>query len=469
VTTRAVPAGAGHFARPAGIAGWVLFDLASQPFFTLVTTFIFAPYFAAHVAADPARGQALWGYATGAAGLTIAVLAPVLGAIADESGRRKAWIAGFSVLLVMGSAALWLAVPGAPAAVPLALVGYIIAAIGAEFATVFTNAMMPSLAPPQAWGRLSGTGWAVGYAGGLTSLFLVLACLIADPSSGRTLAGIEPWFGLDPARHEGERATGPLSALWYLVFVLPLFLFTPDAPARKRFGEAAAQGLGRLRQTLRGLRHERNLVTYLAAHLLKVDGLVALFAFGGIYAAGVLGWSTREVGIFGILLTITGTAGAFLGGRLDDRFGPKSVLVGSLIGLILASIGILSIDRDRLFFLLEVAPRAAGDAPFTSAPEQLYLALGGVIGLLAGPVQSAGRSLLARLAPADRRTQLFGLYALAGKVTSFSGPLAVAVLTSMTGDQRAGIAVLVLYFTLAAMLMTRVTVPPLSGGSAASR
>ncbi len=305
------------------IAGWVLFDWAAQPYFTLINTFVYAPFFASAVAANPVEGQAMWGFATSAAGVAIAVLSPVLGAIADASGRRKPWIAAFGLLLVIGAALLWLGKPGAPETVMIVLVAFVIATIGAEFATVFNNSMMPSLVPPERIGRLSGLGWAIGYVGGMVSLILMLGFLVASPETGRTLIGVTPLFGLDAAAREGDRAAGPLTALWFIVFVIPLFLFTPDAPARMGMGEAVRAGFSGLKATLLEVRRHRNVLTFLIANMIYMDGLVALFALGGIYAAGVFGWTTIEIGLFGILLTITGTAGALIGGRLDDTLGSK--------------------------------------------------------------------------------------------------------------------------------------------------
>src|SRR6185437_524899 len=153
----------------AAVISWIFFDWAAQPYFTLITTFVFAPYFATHVAANPASGQSLWGFATAAAGLAIALVSPVLGAIADASGRRKPWIAAFGALLVIGSSLMWIGRPGDSSVILPLLIAYAIATIGVEFATVFNNAMMPSLVPPEKIGRLSGTGWATGYIGGIFS------------------------------------------------------------------------------------------------------------------------------------------------------------------------------------------------------------------------------------------------------------------------------------------------------------
>ncbi|MGE3877227.1 MAG: MFS transporter, partial [Parvibaculaceae bacterium] len=189
--------------------GWILFDWAAQPFFTLITTFVFAPYFASAIAPDPTTGQALWGFAASAAGLVIAICSPILGAIADVAGRHKPWIAIFGAMLVAGSAMLWFGTPGG--GVALVLVAFAIGTIGAEFATVFTNSMMPSLVPKERIGRLSGTGWATGYIGGLVSLVFTLGFLAANPQTGLTLFGLEPLFGLSAATREGDRAVGPLT------------------------------------------------------------------------------------------------------------------------------------------------------------------------------------------------------------------------------------------------------------------
>ncbi len=240
------------------VISWIFFDWAAQPYFTLITTFVFAPYFATHVAANPADGQSLWGFATAAAGLLIARLSPVLGAIADASGRRKPWIAGFGALLVIGSCLMWIGKPGDAGVIPALLLAYAIATIGVEFATVFNNAMMPTLVPPDRIGRLSGTGWATGYVGGILSLILVLGFLAASPETGRTLFGLTPLFGLDPVTHQGDRITGPLTGIWFIIFVLPMFLLTPDYPAKRAVRDALREGLIELKADARANCRSRN-------------------------------------------------------------------------------------------------------------------------------------------------------------------------------------------------------------------
>jgi UMF1 family MFS transporter len=444
---------------------WAFFDWAAQPFFTLVATFVFAPYFVSALATDAVSGQAMWGYATGAAGLIIALFAPVLGAIADAGGPRKPWIVAFGGLLMAGSGLLWWAAPGATIAVPLALTGLIIALIGAEFATVFNNAMMPTLAPPDHIGRLSGAGWALGYAGGLVSLALTLVFLAAQSETGRTIAGLAPAFGLDPATREGDRIVGPLAALWFALFVLPMLLVVPDVPRHRPLRQAISNGLAALRRSLRAMPQQPALLRFLIANMLSQDALVALFAFGGIYAAGVFGWTTVEIGIFGILLTVAGTAGALLGGRLDDRVGAQQVVLASLLVLMLCCLGIYGTDRDTTLFLWPTAPPVQGDGLYAATSERVYLALGLLIGAVAGPVQAAARSLLVRLSPPEAVGQNFGLLALSGKITSFIGPTLVAVATQLTGRQQTGALVLIVMFALAVIVLSTVRMPAHDNGS----
>jgi UMF1 family MFS transporter len=437
------------------VASWIFFDWAAQPFFTLITTFVFAPYFATHVASDPASGQSLWGFATAAAGLVIALLSPVLGAIADASGRRKPWIAAFGALLVIGSCLMWFGKPGDVGVIPPLLVAYGIATIGAEFATVFNNAMMPTLVPPDRIGRLSGTGWATGYVGGILSLILVLGFLAASPETGRTLFGFTPLFGLDPVTHQGDRISGPLTGIWFIIFVLPMFLLTPDYPAKLRWREALREGLTDLRQTLLELPKQKSIAAFLLANMIYTDGLVSLFAFGGIYAAGTFGWNTIQIGTFGIILAIAGTFGAWLGGKLDDRLGPKRVIAGSMLILLFSIVAILLVDKDRIL-IVKVTPPAPDGALFSASAERAYLLLGCLIGAAGGPLQAASRTLLIHMAPKDRIAQYFGLFALTGRVTSFVGPLLIGLITAVTESQKAGMAVLVLFFVAGLVLLGRV-------------
>lgn len=415
----------------AGIFSWMLFDWAAQPFHTLLITFIFAPYFTAYVAATPVEGQQMWGFAMGLGGLFIAILAPFLGAMADISGPRKPWIAAFSVLIVIGTFTLYLATPDGNAPITLILISLVVGLVGLEFATVFTNAMMPGLVDRSELGKLSGSGWALGYVGGIFTLIVVLGLMSANPDTGKTLLGLSPIFGLDPATHAGDRATGPLTALWYVIFVLPLFFFTPDIPKRRDAGIAIGKALQNLWQTIRGLPKRQSYFSFLITSMLYRDGLNGVYAFGGIYAAGVLGMSIIQIGIFGILAAFTGAIGAFTGGRLDAKFGPRPVVFWSCWLLVAASTIIVSTTPEKILFFI---PATAGNMPMIT----FYVA-GALIGAAGGALQAASRTLLVDQVSQDEATEAFGLYVLTGRATSFIAPLAIAFVTLASGSQRIGI------------------------------
>jgi UMF1 family MFS transporter len=440
----------------------MFFDWAAQPFYTLILTFLFAPYFANVVVGDGPRGQALWGYGAAVAGILVAAGSPFLGALADGRGHRKPWIALFSAILAASMATLWVAVPGASMpTILLVLLAFVCATAAAEFTAVFTNAIMPSLAPQNELGRLSGAGWACGYFGGLVSLALVAGFIVPSPETGKTLLGLQPLLPLDVAGREGDRLVGPLSAAWYLFFMIPFFLFVPDTqqPHRHDGRPATAE----LWDTVRTLPQHRDLLLFLIARMIFTDGLTAIFTFGGIYGAAVFGWGVLELGLFGIILTLIGAFGALIGGVLDDRFSSKAVILGALVILLVAAFGILSVDGSHILFVIPVEPKTPGSAPFSSSGEQVFLAFAMVVGLVSAPVQASSRSLLARLAPQDKITQFFGLFAFSGKVTAFFAPFLVATLTALTDSQRVGMSAIALFLIAGIALMLPVRSPPREG------
>ncbi|MBX9925647.1 MAG: MFS transporter [Hyphomicrobiaceae bacterium] len=428
-----------------------MYDWAAQPFYTLITTFLFAPYFANSVYGDKVAGQAAWGYAAAVAGVFIAVGSPFLGALADGRGRRKPWLALFAAIFIGAQLMLWFAKPGASqTTIMLVLLAFVVAAVAAEYAQVFTNAIMPSLVPHGQLGRLSGAGWAAGYFGGLASLIIMVGLIAPVPETGKTLLGLTPLIALDTAAREGDRLAGPFAALWFLIFVIPFFLFVPDKPSVRAVGMAERSALAELWDTLKSL--PRNIILFLAARMLYSDGLSAIFVFGGIYGAAVFGWGPVELGIFGIVLSVFGALGAVAGGYLDDWLGSKAVIVGALVALMVGAVGILSVDATHVFFATEVAAKAKGSAPFSSVGEQVFLGFAILVGLVSAPVQASSRSLLARLAPPDKVTQYFGLFAFSGKATAFAAPLLVAIVTGMT-DQRIGMASILVFLIMGAVMM----------------
>jgi UMF1 family MFS transporter len=436
----------------------MLFDWAVQPYYTLILTFLFAPYFANAVVGDGPRGQALWGYGAAVAGVLIAVGSPFLGAFADGRGKRKPWIAMLSVVLAAAMTTLWVATPLAPMpTIYLILFAFVCATACAEFTAVFTNAIMASLVPQNELGRLSGSGWACGYFGGLVSLLLVAGFLVPSPESGKTLLGMEPLLHLDAASRASDRLVGPFSAAWYLIFMIPFFLFVPDThKARPDDGRPVTAELW---DTLRALPGHRDMLLFLAARMIFTDGLTAIFTFGGIYGAAVFGWGALSLGIFGIVLTLIGAFGALIGGILDDRFSAKAVIIAALFILLIGAFGILSVDKTHVFYVVEVTPKVPGSAPFSSIGEQVFLGFAMVVGLVSAPVQASSRSLLARLAPPEKITQFFGLFAFSGKVTAFLAPFVVATITDVTNSQRLGMSAIALFLIVGMVLMLPVRSP----------
>ncbi len=437
-----------------GIGSWVLFDWAGQPFYTLVTTFLFAPYFVNFVVGDKEEGQVIWGIAAAIAGILVALLSPVLGAIADAAGRRKPWVFGFFVIQLIAMCALWYAAPGDKSTIIPVMVAFIIATVCAEFAIVFTNAMMTELVPEKQLGRLSGIAYGVGYAGGLVALIYMVGFIIANPDTGKTLLGLEPHIDFNIAEKEGDRFAGPFSAIWYAVFAIPFFLFTRDMQvAKQNLSSAIDKGLTTLKATFIEIRHYKNIVLYLIARMLYTDGLAALLTFGGIYAVSTFAWQTLETGLFGIYLAAVGAIGAFIGGFLDDRLGAKKVIFIGLFILCIATIGIVSIDKDHIFFVYKVAPNVEGDGLFASIGERLYLAFSFLIGIVFGPIYSSSRTLMARISPEDKMTEFFGFFAFSGKVTAFLAPAAISAVTYFSDSQRMGISVIIAFFIIGLILM----------------
>lgn len=444
-----------------GIWGWMFFDWAAQPFFTVVTTFIFGPYFVSRMAENPADGQAAWGYGIALAGLFIAVLSPILGSIADQTGPRKPWIAGFAFIKIICLMMLWYAAPGSSLVWVVLL--FSLATIAAEFSAVFNDSMMPRLIASKDIGRVSNTAWGLGYAGGMIVLIVVIAFLAGSPETGKTLIGLDPLFGLDPALGEDARITAPLAALWYFIFILPMFLLTPDsaliAGPRKSMATSVRDGLAELKGTIKVVRRKAGLFRFLIARMIYQDGVSALIALGGAFAAAMFGWSIVEIGIFGILLNIVAIPSCVIAGRLDTRFGSKRVVMASIFCLLIATFGILSTGPGfTLFGVLTFAPDSAGGL-FATGAEKAYIAFGSLIGLAFGPVQASSRSYMARSVHPDDAGRYFGLYALSGRATSFAAPALVAVVTDISGSARLGISMVAIFLVVGAILLATTPYP----------
>ncbi len=437
------------------VVGWMMFDWASQPFYTLLLTFVFGPYFAA-VATEAfmaqgvaegvadARAQSMWSLGQTVTGLLIAFTAPILGAFADTTGRRMRYIYAFSALYLIGTAALWWTYPDG-SSIWWMLLAFGVGMVGAEFALIFVNALLPSLTTGKDGeiGRISGSGFAVGYAGGVVSLFIMLL-LFAENESGVTLLGNAPLFGLDAELREGTRFVGPFTAIWFAIFMIPFFLWvkddTPPAPGGS-FGKAMRD----LGQSLRSILKRRSLAAYLGSSMLYRDALNALYGFGGVYATLVLDWSITMIGVFGIIGAISAAVFTWLGGRADGRFGPKPVILYNVWVLIVVCTVIVGMSRTDFFGI----PLAEG----SSLPDIVFYILGAAIGAGGGALQAASRSMMVRHTDPKRPTEAFGLYALSGKATAFLAPALIGITTLATESARIGLSPVIALFIIALILL----------------
>ncbi|RWI28532.1 MFS transporter [Mesorhizobium sp.] len=440
-----------------GIWGWMLFDWAAQPFFTVITTFIFGPYFVSRMASDPETGQAAWGYGIAAAGLAIAVLSPILGSIADQTGPRKPWIALFAAVKITSLCLLWFAAPGSN--LFLVVLFFSLASVAAEFSTVFNDSMMPRLVPKGEIGRISNMAWGLGYLGGMIALIFVVAFMAGSPETGKTIIGLDPLFGLDPKLGEDARATGPLSAAWYLLFILPMFFFTPDAVKGLPLGPAVREGLSELKSTLGEIRQRSGIFRFLVARMIYQDGVNALLALGGAFAAAMFHWSITEIGLFGIILNVVAIVGCLVAARLDLALGSKAIVMIALVLLSLATIGIVSTGPGYTLFGAWVMPGADSGGLFGTPAEKAYIFFGLLIGLAFGPVQASSRSYMARSVTAAESGRYFGIYALAGRATSFAAPFMVATITLASGSSRLGMAAIVLFLGVGLAILIRTPYP----------
>ena len=407
------------------VSAWALYDFANSPFTTLVVTFVYATYFTQAIAPDPISGTVLWSRAITITALVVAICSPILGALADRGGFRKSFVVLATLVSAAATAALYDVLPGE---VARALLFVIIANIAFEFGTVFYNAFLPDVSTPRNIGTVSGWGWGLGYVGGLLALALALVGFVRTDT---------PWFGVSAEGGANIRATNVFVAVWFVVFSLPLFIFVKEDKSRiSRRGQVIGDSLRQLVSTFRGIRRHRETVKFLIARLIYNDGLVTIFAFGGIYAAESFGFAIEEVLVFGIVINFAAGIGAILMGYLDDKVGARLTIIVSLWGLIGATL---------------VA---------VFAQQKLWLWVAGVlIGIFVGPNQSASRSLMGRFAPEDMKNEFFGFFAFSGKLTAFMGPFLLGLMTQVSGSQRVGVAVVLIMFIAGLILLYGVRDP----------
>ncbi len=435
------------------IWGWMSFDWASQPYYTLGLTFIFGPYFAvvatnyytvAGSLEPEANAQSIWAVGQTCAGLFIAITAPFLGAFADTTGRKRPWIALFSLLYIIGAASLWFMQPDSSSLI-LFLILFYVGFIAAESALNFVNAFLPSMGTDEEIGRISGSGASFGYWGGLISLFIMLIFFAESGDTGKTLVGISPILGLDPETREGTRAVGPFMAIWYGLFILPFFLFVKDNPADAGITPKIAQVWGDLVTTLKNVWRRKSATNFLIGSMFYRDALNALYAFGGVYATLVLDWSVLQLGPFGIISVITAAIATYFGGRLDQRYGPKPVIIACIFLLIIVNLIIIGMSREHVFGV----PMPDG----SRLPDIIFFVCGSIIGGAGGALYAASRSMMVRHTDPDRPTEAFGLFALSGKATAFAAPFLIGVFTAITGSVQLGFLPVIFLFLIGLFLL----------------
>jgi MFS transporter, UMF1 family len=426
------PMAVGSRIRRRVVLAWGLWDWGSSAYSAVITSFVFGPYVVRGVVGEAQPGGLsanTWlGISSAAAGLLIALIAPITGQRADAGGHRKRSLAIWSALVIAVMFGMY-TVKNEPGYLWIALVLLAGGAVFQEFAVVSYNAMLPQVSTPETIGRVSGFGWSMGYVGGI---FLLLICYVGfiAPDVG--------WFGVTSAGGLNIRAVAVFSAVWFAVFAIPVLLAVPEkppGPKRRRVSFFASYPL--LINDVKALfRRDRNAVYFLIASALYRDGLAAIFSFGAILAVSVYGLGQSSVLIFGIAANLVAALGALGMGAVEDRIGPKRVIMISLIGLITTAMILLFAHGTTMFWIF-----------------------GLLLTLWVGPAQASSRSFMARIAPAGREGEMFGLYATTGRAASFLAPGLFALFSGLFSD-RVGIVGIALVLLAGALLLARVQSPP---------
>ena len=408
------------------IWSWCFYDFGNSAFTTLVITFVYATYFTKGIAENEIDGTFLWSQAIAITAVIVSLLSPILGAIADKGGYRKIFLTLTTYMSIGATALLFFPIKGQ---ILFALILVVIANVNFELGGVFYNAYLPEIVSRKKIGRISGIGWGAGYLGGLLAMLVAMIGFVS---------GDDPWFGLKIETGEHIRATNILVAVWFFIFTLPAILYLKEkkVESANRIGIVVLNSIQALKKTFQEIKIYKNTVRFLISRLIYNDGLVTIFAFGAVYASGTFGFTFNEIMIFGIVLNIAAGLGAFLMGYIDDVIGGKLTIQISLIGLMIAVLLAVFANSKLLFWVSGI-----------------------IVGLFAGPNQSASRSLMGRLTPPDKINEFYGFFAFSGKLTSFLGPMLLGIFTKYFSSQRYGVAVVFIFFFVGFLLMRNVNEP----------
>lgn len=444
-----------------GQVSWALVEFARSPYLSLVFIFVFPPYFANIVVGDPVRGQEMWGLSNTIVSMLVGALAPLLGAMADQQGRRKTWLKGVFAIMVVCCFSLWYAMPGAQGGLPVGAILVLAATLLGCFlvSEVFHNSMLPSITPTDRIGFVSGLGLSLNNTGSLLALVSMLLFIALPASELVDWAFLpdEPVFGLNPEQQEHNRIAGPIAGAWLLVFVLPFMFWTPDLPSTGiSVKQAVRKGMSQLWFTVCQARRLSNVGIYLLARMFYNDGKVAVIAYSGIYAAGTFKWELIEMLVFAILLTPFSILGGALGGWLDTRLGSKTAIQIFIGCTSLATLGAVSCAPDRVYFVPydAVTAVAVWSFPyFQTLPELVYLGTLMFMAMVITAAFATSRSMMAHIAPVGMMSQFFGLYALSGSATAFLGHGMVTFFTAAFDSQAIGLGSVLILFLVGLVLM----------------
>ena len=386
------------------IISWSLYDFANQPYTTLIITFIYSAFFVNYIAGDEQQGTFLWANAISITAITVAFISPILGAFADNTGYRKSFLVFFTLICCLFTSLLYFPDKGD---VILALTFVVISNISFEMGTVFCNSYLNDLSSKKNIGKISGNAWGLGFVGGL--LALLVSFLLFDVNNSSEVKQVNLFV-----------------AAWFLIFSLPTFFFLKDSKRQKINKENISSSFNSILQTFKEISKYTIIVRFLIARLFYNDGLITIFALGGIYAIGTLNFTMQEVLILGIVLNVFAALGSFVFGLIEDRIGVRKVINLSLVVLVIST------------FLAFISP-------WTIYPKIFFWTSGVLLGTMVGPNQSCSRSYMAQIIPEDKKNEFFGFYAFTGKATSFLGPLMFGFLTKIYSQQIGLLSVLVFF------------------------
>lgn len=421
---------------------WILHQGARDPYVILVTIYVFSPYFSRVLVGDPVRGQAVVADISTVYGVLTAILAPILGASIERFGPRKPFMGLILAIMAPLLYALWLAKPGG---LPVGLVGVILIILGVAYncGDVLQNSLLSRSAKTGQEPVLSGLGYALANGMSVSLLIFVMWAFV--------LPGVVPWsfvpsaplLGLSQAEHEPSRIVGPLSATVMLLGAIPFFLWTRDAPRTgASLASAIKDGVRLIIDTFGNLKGHADVAKFLGARMLYCDGMTALLIFGGLFAAGLMKWGELEMLAYGISLSIFGVLGGLAAPWFDRTLGPRRAIQFEVGMCILLLLGTLGMGREKILYLwtwdAATHPAVWNGPLFRTLPELIYLGLGLFIAVFVTAQYASSRTLLVRLAPADRMAAFFGLFSLSGTATMWLGSLLVALATKVFASQVAG-------------------------------